>query len=169
MRSHRTAAVLTAALLAASPVAQAGPAPTQEETGTVVFPTPHPQDPSVCFQGVGRRVNMASQGTVSGPFGAIFDVDPKTWKGKFKLTAAGISGDVDVDIYFFDHFGPSIADDPSMNSPVITTQYQERNTDGEAGVIPPNSNKAIVCLFDGFGADFEYEASAPKPKKKRRR
>ncbi len=169
MFSRRTAALALAAVLAAAPVAEAGPAATQEETGTVLFPTPHPQDPSICFQGIGRRINMVSQGAVSGPFGAIFDVDPKTWKGKFKLTATGVAGAVDVDLYFFDNFGPPITDDPSMNSPVILTQYQERNTEGEAGVIPPNSNKAIVCLYEGFGAEFEYEGNAPVKKKKKKK
>lgn len=166
---RKTAAILLVTALGVVPLAEAGarPAPAaQEESGTVLFPTPHPQDPSICFQGIGRRINMVSQGLVSGPFGAIFEVDPATWGGKFKLTATGISGGVDVDLYLFDNFGPSIVEDPSMNSPVILNQYQERNTDGEVGVIPENSNLAIVCLYDGVGASFEYEAAPPKAKKK---
>jgi hypothetical protein len=169
---RKLSAIMLVAALGLVPLAEAGatqaPA-TQEEKGTVLFPTPHPQDPNICFQGVARRVNMLSQGVVSGPFGAIFEVDKKTWNGKFALTGSGATGAVDLDIYFFDHFGDSIPDDPALNSPVITTQYQERNTDGEVGTIPPNTNLAIVCLYDGAGANFEYKASPPKVKKKKKK
>jgi hypothetical protein len=166
--NRRTVAVLLAAALGVVPLAEAGAnvaGPTQAESGKILVPTPHPQDPSICFQGVARRINMLSQGVVSGPAGSIFEVDKATWNGKFKLTSnAG-----DVDIYFFDNFGDSIPDDPALNSPVITTQYQERGPDGETGTIPPNSNKAIVCLYEGVNVDWEYEANAPAKAKKKKR
>ncbi len=156
--------IALAAIVALPAVGASAALPPQEESGTVLFATPHQQDPTICFQGIGRRINMVSQGAVSGPFGAIFDIDKSTWGGKFKMTAEGLTGAEDMDIYFFSSFG-EIADDPSMNSPTILTQFQEREAGGEAGVVPPESTKAIACLFSGFGADFTYKAS---PKKKKR-
>lgn len=154
---------LMAAILAVTPLASARELPAQEESGTVLFPTPHPQDPTICFQGIGRRINMATAGVVSGPFGEIFDIDKATWGGKFKLTTtSALSGSADLDIYFFADFGDPV-DDPSMNSPIILNQYQKRNDKGEVGIVPPQSTKAIACLFEGFGASFDYKAS---PKKK---
>lgn len=153
--------------LSVLPAAHAAPAG-QEESGTVVFPTPHPQDPSICFQGVARRINMVTQGTVSGPFGAIFDIDKTTWKGKFTLeVTGGATGAEDFDLYFFQDFGPGIPDDPSMNAPVILQTYQERGPGGEAGTVPPEAVKAIACLYDGAAADWEYKAEPPKKKKKK--
>ncbi|MGH2819109.1 MAG: hypothetical protein ACRDJ5_00495 [Actinomycetota bacterium] len=169
MAAGKRALVLAIVLSLIVPAANATVAAPQEESGTILFPTPHPQDPSICFQGVGRRINMVSQGVVSGPFGVIFDVDKATWKGKFKLDiTGGATGREDIDLYFFSTFG-EIADDPSMNSPTILTQYQERNTKGEAGVIPPESTKAIACLWDGFGASFDYEGTPPVKKKKKKK
>lgn len=153
------------ACFALSPVAEARVQGAQEESGMVILPTPHPQDPNVCFQGVGRRINMATQGAVSGPFGAIFDIDEATWGGKFKLTGSGATGTEDVDLYFFGTFG-DIAADPTMNSPTIFATYQERNTEGEVGTVPPESTKAIVCLYTGLAVNWEYSASPPKKKKK---
>lgn len=170
MTKRLVAAVAGAALLAL-PVAHAAPAgPVQEESGTVIAPTPHPQDPAACFQGVVRRISMASQGLYTGPvFGAIFDIDPKAWGGKFKLTrTAGQAGDEDLDIFFFATFG-DITQDPAMNSPVILAEYRERNTDGEVGVIPPNATKAAVCLWSGVKADWEFSADAAKKGKKNKK
>jgi len=157
-------------LLLMAPVADAKvPAGPQKESGTVLFPTPHPQDPNTCFQGIGRRISMISQGTVSGPFGAIFDVDKATWGGKFKLSVTGgATAQEDVDLYLFKDFGGAPPEDPLYNSPTILATYQEREAGGEVGVIPAGSTKAIVCLFNGFAADFEYTAAPPKKKSKRR-
>src|SRR5437867_5037343 len=96
----------------------------QKETGAVYLPVPDPQDGGAsCFQGVARRANMVSQGVLSGPFGAIFDVAKSTWGGKFVLkVTSGVTGAEDLDIYFFSSFGPAITDDPTMNSPVFSGQ-----------------------------------------------
>jgi hypothetical protein len=171
MSGTKLVAALTAGLLAAS-LAPAGGAPlkpVQEEAGTVVLPTPHPQDPQGCFQGVARRINMVTQGLYTGPVtGAIFDIDEASWNGKFKLTrTTGEAGSEDIDIFFFQTFG-DITQDPAMNSPVILAEFRERNTEGEAGVVPPTSTKAIVCLWSGVAADWEYIAHAPKKGKKKR-
>ncbi len=161
----RLAAIGMAAVIALPAVGASAAAGPQEESGKVMFATPHPQDPTICFQGIGRRINMVSQGVVSGPFGAIFDIDKATWGGKFKMDATGMTGSDDMDIYFFSDFG-DIVEDPSMNSPTILTQYQEREAGGEVGIVPPQATKAIACLYSGLGADFTYKASPPKKKKR---
>jgi hypothetical protein len=158
-------ALLTLGVMPGGAGATAGP---QEETGTIIFPIPDPQTGGAsCFQGVPRRINMASQGTVSGPFGVIFDVDKATWNGKFKLdVATGPTGQEDLDIYFFLNFGPGIPEDPSMNSPSIIGTYNNAAVGGEKGSIPAESTKAIVCMKGGIIADFEYVGTPPKKKKK---
>ena len=144
--------------------AAAGP---QEETGTIILPAPDPQTgAATCFQGIPRRINMASQGTVSGPFGVIFDVDKATWNGKFKLeVATGPTGQEDLDIYFFLNFGPGIPEDPSMNSPSIIGEFNTTAVGGEKGSIPAQSTKAIVCMKGGVIADFSYVGTLAKKKK----
>lgn len=151
------------------PSAYAAPKATsagQEESGTVLFPTPHPQNPDICFQGVARRIHMLSQGTVSGPFGEIFEIDKVTWKGKFTLEVTdGATGSEDLDLYFFKDFGASIPDDPILNSPTILQTYEDRGPGGEKGTVPPEATLAIACLYDGAAASFDYEADPPKVKK----
>lgn len=163
--------VVVATMLIGSPMAEARDVfQGQEESGQVIGATPHPQDPSVCFQGVGRRINMITQGVYNGPvFGAIFDVDKGTWGGKFKLTITGsATGSEDIDLYLYKDFGPWIPEDPIANSPTILATYQERNTEGETGKIPPETTKALVCLWSGAEADWEYEAKPPKKAKKKK-
>ncbi|MGH2730406.1 MAG: hypothetical protein ACRDJI_07320 [Actinomycetota bacterium] len=153
------------AVMALAPTAGARVLGPQKYSGQVIVPTPHPQDTAICFQGVVRRVNMASQGVYNGPvFGQVFDIDKATWGGKFKLTIKNhATGQEDIDIYFFSTFGPPIIDDPSMNTPTILAQFQERNTKGEAGLIPETTTKAIACLYNGLAADFDY-VGLPKKK-----
>jgi hypothetical protein len=167
MNMKLVAGALTA-VVAFAPMADARAPGPQKESGQVVVPTPHPQDPSICFQGVARRINMLSQGAYGGPiFGWIFDIDKTTWRGKFKLTIKNhATGQEDLDLYFFKDFGATIPDDPILNSPTILATYQERNTKGEAGVIPPETTKAIACLWSGVAAEFDYVGMPAKKKKK---
>ncbi len=166
----KSRAVLVTALLVLgmSPLHAGAAAGPQEVSGTIILPIPDPQAGAAsCFQGVPRRINMASQGLVSGPFGVIFDIDKATWGGKFKLTvASGPLGTEDLDIYFFMNFGPGIPEDPSMNAPAIIGTYNTTAVGGETGVVTPTSTKAIVCMKDGVVADFEYVATPPKKKKR---
>ncbi len=162
------AVMLLASGASAGESAKQSRVPSQEESGTVIFPVPHPQDPNICFQGVARRLNMVSQGAISGPFGGIFDVDKATWGGKFKLDGKGVTGSEDLDLYFFQSFGPGIPDDPSMNAPTILQEYSERKAGGEEGTVPATATKAIVCLYSGFGANWTYKADPPAKKKKKK-
>jgi hypothetical protein len=157
-------AALVAALLAGATADPKQPTGGQEESGQVIGATPHPQDPAVCFQGIVRRMNMAAQGNYNGPiFGAIFDVDKSTWGGKFKLKITdSMTGTEDIDLYLYKDFGPWIPDDPIANSPTILATYQERNTKGEAGKIPPGTTKAAICLWSGIEVSWEYKATPKK-------
>lgn len=169
---RKVAAVAVGATLMVAPVADARPsAGPQEESGQVLGATPHPQDPSICFQGIARRMNIFAQGNYNGPvFGSIFDVDEATWGGKFKLAITDSAmGSEDIDLYFYKDFGPWIPDDPIANSPTILGTFQERNTEGEAGVVPAESVKALVCLYSGAEASWEYEATPAKVKKAKKK
>jgi hypothetical protein len=166
MTRRIAAALLGASLVVGAPMADATEVGGQRESGQVIGATPHPQDPSVCFQGVARRINMITQGVYNGPiFGAIFDVDKATWGGKFKLAITdSATGTEDVDLYLFKDFGPWVPDDPIANSPTILATYQERNTKGEVGKIPAQTTKAIVCLWSGVEVSWDYKASPKKRK-----
>jgi hypothetical protein len=143
--------------------ADAGP---QEVSGTNVFPVPHPQDPTICFQGVARRAYLISQGNYNDTFGTVFEVDKATWGGKFKLELTdGATGTEDMDIYFFSDIGTLGPDDPGMLTVAQSGVYQERKAGGEVGLVPPTSTFGITCLHDGFNASFTYTATPAKKKK----
>ena len=167
MRS-RALLVIALLVLGITPLQAAPAGGPQEESGTIILPIPDPQAGGAsCFQGVPRRINMASQGLVSGPFGVIFDIDKATWGGNFKLdVTSGPLGTEDLDIYFFMTFGPGIPEDPSMNAPTIVGTYNTAAAGGETGTVTPTSTKALVCMKGGAVADFEYVATPPKKKKK---
>lgn len=130
---------------------------TQTVEGHILMQAP-PADvtsnPDGCFAGVHRRIAVISQEQINGIVGYHFDVDPKTWKKKFRLTPAK---DVDIDITFYAEFGTlEQATDTSYAPP--TADFAERDNEGEFGVVPPDMTKAIVCMKTGDDADFVYTA-----------
>ena len=130
---------------------------TQTKKGTVVAPTPHPQDADVCFQGVARRAYVYSQGVANGPAGGVFRVSKGTWGGHFDLRAdTGTTGREDLDIYFFSDLD-AIENDPALQTPLETAHYSRRKPGGEKGLIPATTKFAIVCLHSGTVADWTYK------------
>ncbi|MGI8773860.1 MAG: hypothetical protein ACR2KQ_02415 [Actinomycetota bacterium] len=127
----------------------------QEVSGHIALqapPSDATSDPNGCYSGVHRRIAVATQEQVNGVVGFHFDVDPETWNKKFRLTPAKA---VDIDITFYTEFGTlEQATDIAYAPP--TVGYAERNTDGEFGKIPPDMNKAIVCMKAGEDANFDY-------------
>ena len=121
-----------------------------------------------------HRAAIVTQEMVNGVTGYHFDVDPKTYGGKFKLEATGgAAGDIDLDIYFYQQFGTveDVAGDPLNAGSPVTVQFNTREPGGEVGVVPADTKKVIVCLYGGqqyagAGATFTYEALAPTKKKK---
>ncbi|HYI44155.1 MAG TPA: hypothetical protein VE174_01665 [Actinomycetota bacterium] len=114
-------------------------------------------NPNGCYSGVHRRLAVASQMQINGVVGFHFEIDTKTANKKFKL--APVTPGVDIDITFYDGFGTADqATDPAYAP--ATVGFEERNTEGEAGKVPPGMNMAIVCMKAGQNADFSYAAGA---------
>lgn len=171
----KTLPLALAMLVAASLLAPASAAKPkkQEVEGSVLLPLPWTDD-SGCYAGTHRRGVLLTGGVNNEITGYHFDVDKATWNGKFVLEATGGQGYIDFDIYFYSEFGtPGDPNDPLMNEGFISTQYNTREAGGEKDKVPPQMNKAIVCLYggavgQGFGGSFKYTATPPAKKKKKK-
>ena len=114
-------------------------------------------DPNGCYAGVHRRIAVATQEQVNGVVGFHFEVDPGTWNKKFRLTP--VTAGVDIDILFYTEFGTLEQATDTAYAPYNVT-FQERDTEGEAGIVPPDMTRGLVCMKTGMNADFLYEAGA---------
>lgn len=153
------AGVMVASLVPGSALA-AKKAARQEVAGHIAMQAP-PSDatsnPNGCYSGVHRRIAVASQEQINGVVGFHFDLDRKTWNKKFRLTP--VTEGVDIDITFYADFG-TLEQATDISYAPATLGFEQRNTEGEAGKVPPNMTKAIVCMKAGQDADFLYEAGA---------
>ena len=132
----------------------------QEVAGHIALQAPpadNTDNPAGCFSGVHRRIAVLSQEQVNGVVGYHFTVDPGTWNKKFRL--ANVTPDVDIDITFYTEFGTAEQAADTTFAP-MTVAFEERNTTGEFGKVPPDMTRAIVCMKIGNNADFTYEAGA---------
>jgi hypothetical protein len=151
-------AVLAGSLLSGAALA-AKKAAHQHVDGHILMQAP-PSDatdnPNGCYSGVHRRSAVATQEQVNGVVGFHFDVDPGTWKKKFRLAPA--EGEAaDIDITFYSEFGtPEQATDTAYAP--VNYSFEERNEDGEFGKVPVDVTKAIVCMKVGQDVDFTYMA-----------
>ncbi|MDQ4024034.1 MAG: hypothetical protein M3217_00865 [Actinomycetota bacterium] len=131
----------------------------QDVSGTIAMQAP-PSDatdnPNGCYAGVHRRTAIVTQEQVNGIVGFHFDVDPGTWGKKFRLTPGSA---VDIDITFYSEFGTLEQATDTGFAPYNMT-FEERNNDGEFGVVPKDMTKAIVCMKTGQNAPFTYSAGA---------
>lgn len=131
----------------------------QDVSGTILMQAP-PSDatnnPNGCYAGVHRRLAVVSQEQVNGVVGYHFEVDPGTWKKKFRLTPGSA---VDIDITFYSEFGTVEQATDTAYAPVNYT-FEERDNEGEAGVVPADVTRAIVCMKTGQNATFTYSAGA---------
>ena len=132
----------------------------QDVEGNIALQAP-PSDatdnPNGCYSGVHRRVNVATQMNANGIVGYHFEIDPKTWNKKFRLTP--VTPDVDIDITFYTEFGTLEQATETSYAP-YTVGFEDRNTDGEFGKVPADMTLAIVCMKVGNNADFTYSAGA---------
>ena len=162
-------AIGAAALLALPLVgstAQAGKKPVQSVEGSIALPAPFAQGTfDGCWGGLTRRTTGQTGGAVNGVTGYYFDVDKKSWNKPFKLEVTGGQGHVDLDLFLYSVYpGPeAIADDPVNGGTPVSVDYTTREAGGEAGKVPPNTTKAIVCMYGGpegagFDAQFTYTA-----------
>lgn len=139
----------------------------QTVDGSVAVPTVFYNDTSKCYAGLHRRFDTASNGTEQGVTGYHFDLDKKTWNKKFALKTTSETP-ADLDIYFYIHY-PTVEEwpnDPQNAGTPLSVDFTNRNTDGEFGKVPPQTTKAIVCVYGGDPAtattqvSFNYSAGA---------
>lgn len=151
--------------------AQARLAP-QKEEGTVLLPGPGPNGGVAdgCWTGWARRFWIFSGGSTSGPFGSMFEIDPATWNGKFKLeVTGGQSGTEDLDMTFYIDPGHVDPTDPAQQGGIVeSSSYLSREPGGEEGVVPAESTVVLICLAVGSGANAEWSYTATPPAKKKK-
>lgn len=150
-------------------VAQAGKkkkAPVQTVDGSVALPAPFAQGTfDGCWGGLTRRTSGQTGGAVNGVTGYYFDIDSKSWNKPFKLEVTGGEGTVDLDLFLYMHYPPpeETVSDPVNGGTPSSIDFKTREEGGEAGKVPPNTTKAIVCMYGGpshygYDATFTYTA-----------
>jgi len=174
MKRLITLAVAATMIASLSPLAaEARVAPPQEETGTVVLPGPGPNGETTggCWTGWPRRFWIFSGGATAGPMGSMFEIDKKTWNGKFKLeVTGGMAGTEDLDLTFYSDPGEIDPEDPAQQGGIVETgAFLTREAGGEVGNVPPTSTLALICLGIGTGANAEWTYTANPPKKKKKK
>jgi hypothetical protein len=140
--------------------------PIQQIDGTIMMPAPFAQDTFAgCWGGLTRRTSGQSGGQVNGVTGYYFDIDKKTWNKPFKLAVTGGEGTVDLDLFMYLHYPApeETVDDPVNGGTPTSIDFQNREEGGEVGKVPPNTTKAIVCMYGGpdaygYDAAFTYTA-----------
>lgn len=166
------AATLVASIAPLGAQARPAPAP-QEESGTIVAPGPGPNGEVTggCWTGWARRFWIISGGATAGPFGSMFEIDPKTWNGRFKLeVVSGVAGTEDLDLTFYMDPGQVDPADPAMQNGISESgAYLSRAAGGEEGTVPQGSTVALVCLGIGTGANAEWSYTATPPVKKKKK
>lgn len=131
----------------------------QVEEGSIALPAPWIDD-SGCYAGLYRRISILSgeSDPHKGTIGYSFDVDKKTWNKPFFLEG---DGNGDLDIYFYTELGTpeDVITDPGAAGNPPSVSFNDRNTDGEYGKVPPEMNKVIICMMtEGSETSFTYTA-----------
>ena len=147
-----------AALVPGSAVAAKKKAVRQEVVGHIASQAPPAEatsEPDGCYAGVHRRIAVATMEQVNGVVGFHFEVDPGTWNKKFRLTP--VTAGVDIDITFYTEFGTLEQATDTAFAP-YNVSFEERDTEGESGVVPPDMTRGLVCMKTGMNADFVYTA-----------
>lgn len=147
--------LVAAAALVTAPAATAAPK-RQTVEGSIAMRAPF-TDLASCYSGAHRRLAVATQEQVNGVVGYHFDLDAATINKPFKLEVTGGQGAVDLDITFYADFG-TIEQATDTGYAPYNMSYEKREPGGEKGVVPKETTKAIVCMFDGAGASFTYTA-----------
>lgn len=158
-----TVGVLAFSLL----LAPATAAPKQQHVeGTIALRAPFAstaEQLQSCYAGMHRRLTLATQGNANGIVGWHFEVDAATWKKPFTLDVSGGQLSPDMDLTFYlDGIGSiqDHIDNPPWGTDLtaMTVNFEERQPGGEKGIVPKGATDAIVCMFDGYAADFMYMA-----------
>lgn len=157
------ASVIAVSAFAVVPTSAAPKQQTVE--GSIAMRAPF-QDLASCYAGLHRRVAVVTQENVNGVVGFHFDVDQSTAGKPFLLEVTGGQQNPDLDITFYTEFG-TIDQATDTGYAPTNVAFGDRAPGGEAGIVPKGGfKKAIVCMFDGYGASFKYTAGkgvkAPK-------
>ena len=174
----KVVAIALGALMAASMLAPASAgkakAKPQVQEGTILLPAIFAagaaQGNDGCWGGATRRTTQTAGMAVNGIVGYRFPIDKATWGGKFVLEPTGGQGTVDLDLFMYSVMpGPEAAiDDPVNGGTPVSVDFGTREAGGEAGIVPPGTTDAIVCLYGGisgyagFDASFKYTGTPKK-------
>lgn len=158
------AAVIAASFVVAPVAAAPKKAKQQHVEGSIALRAPFvstSEQLQSCFAGVHRRVTIVTQGNANGVVGYNFEVDPATHGKPFKLEVSGGYQTPDMDVTFYlNGFGSlqDHIDNPPWGTNPATVNFEEREPGGEKGIVPKGATDVIVCMFEGYGADFMYMA-----------
>jgi hypothetical protein len=157
-------ALLVISLLGGSAVAAKKSKP-QVVKGSIATRAPFPPGNSEpldsCYSGLHRRFAILTMEEGNGVVGYHFDLNKKTVGKKFVLKPTSGQGAVDLDITFYTAFGTPEQATDTQYAPA-NFSYEKRGPGGEKGIVPKGMKKAIVCMYDGFGAEFTYTAQTSK-------
>ena len=158
------AGLVALSLLGAPASAGKGKGKVQKVEGSIALRAPFVSDAEQlesCYAGVHRRLTLVSQGNANGVVGWNFEVDPATFGKPFKLEVSGGQQNPDMDVTFY-LTGLGSLDDHAANPPwgtdSVAVNFEKRGPGGEKGIVPKGATDVIVCMFDGFDADFTYTA-----------
>lgn len=151
---NRIKAAVAVVILAAAfavPATADVPAPAEQTvSGRIVAPVPSN------VTGIPRRAFLASRAT-NGLIGHAFDVDPATIGGPFDLTAtADPTGSGDLNIVFYSNTGTVGTD-----APTSAGDFYSEGVGGERGIVPVDSQVAMVFISGGANVSFAYTATPP--------
>ena len=158
-------AILSSVLVGAVVLSGAATAAPKRQTveGGIMFTARHPDG---CYTGLSRHLYSLAGEQSIGVVGYVFDVDKATYKKPFKLEATGGTGNIDLDITFYQ--GEFATQDQFINDPApvapASVAFETRQAGGEKGIVPDFAVKAIVCLHldetkgPGANATFTYTA-----------
>lgn len=160
---RKLAALAMAATLAVAPL-PAGAAKKgkqQKVDGTVLLPAPFYGDTSSCYAGLHRRIWTVTGDQSNGVVGYAFDIDPATWKKNFVLELVESAQPADLDIFMYIRFptAEEWPNDPVNAGTPVSVDFKTRAVGGEAGKVPDQAVRAIVCLYGGDQGTTGLEAT----------
>lgn len=153
--STRTLAAVGLSLVVLLPAAgQASEEPAGAKTQTITgsIATANPTKASgTNVSRIGRTGGLIGS-PMNGVTGWFFTVDPKTWGGEFILTSKTAGSDLDVIFY---------SDPGSLtDAPTATAEFIGTEGDGERGVVPADSIRALIYAAGAPTESFEYAGHA---------
>lgn len=123
----------------------------QDVAGSVAVPNPSKASGAASVTRHARTGGLIGPET-NGVFGWFFAVDPKTWGGEFVLDSA--TAGADMDVIFYSDPGTITA------APAAAAEFVGVDGDGERGIVPAGSTRALVYPSGAPNAAFTYAGHA---------